>query len=181
MKKSAPFIVFATVFLLLAFNFCIHAARSQTLLQGTAVDETEAPTLNQITGATAGNTIDNKNNAQSWTWNTQTTQTALSVSSSSATSGIEFSAANTTSGNSGYAGYFQNTATGSTGYAIYAAGPVKVTGAETIGGALSATATVSFTGVTTGAMLCLTAAGALGHCSGSASCLTTCTCTCVAN
>lgn len=34
---------------------------------------------------------------------------------------------------------------------------------------------------TAGALLCLTATHALGHCSAGASCLTTCTCTCVAN
>jgi hypothetical protein len=34
---------------------------------------------------------------------------------------------------------------------------------------------------TAGAMLCLTSAHLLGHCTGSASCLTTCTCTCAAN
>lgn len=33
----------------------------------------------------------------------------------------------------------------------------------------------------TGQILCLTAAGALGHCTSGASCLTTCTCTCIAN
>lgn len=34
---------------------------------------------------------------------------------------------------------------------------------------------------TTGAIVCLTTSGQFGHCTGSASCLTTCTCTCTAN
>ena len=95
-------------------------------------------TISSLLGATTTNDIDNAAFAQTWTWNSLTSGTALSFSSSSATSGTLFSAALTTSGNSGYAGYFQNTATGTTGYAVYAAGAENVTGALT---ALSLTAT----------------------------------------
>ena len=39
--------------------------------------------LSAITGAMGGNTIDNVNSPQTWTWNSLTTQTALSLSTSS--------------------------------------------------------------------------------------------------
>jgi len=112
------------------------------------VTVTSAP-LSSLIGATTTDSFDNLNLAQSWTWNSLTSQTALSLSSSSATSGVVFAASLTTSGNSGYAGYFQNTATGNTGYAIYAAGnayisknlslPALTTGAiQATGGAVTA-------------------------------------------
>jgi hypothetical protein len=101
--------------------------------------------LSGLTGATATNTIDNVNAGQVWTWNSLTTQTALSLSTSTGTSGKLLSLSNTTSGssgysgyfsmsgtgNSGYAGYFTNTAT-ATGYAVYASGSSYFSGTTTV-------------------------------------------------
>jgi len=50
--------------------------------------------LSSLTSATGTNTIDNVNYAQSWTWNTLSTQAALSLSSSSMTSGSVLSLTN---------------------------------------------------------------------------------------
>jgi hypothetical protein len=107
-----------------------------------------ATALSSLTSGTAVNTIDSTNFAQTWTWNSLTTQTAFTLSSSSLTNGnilsIQNSAASATStgkvvsisdattgagygvysvmsgkGNSGYAGYFTNTGSTNTGYAGY--------------------------------------------------------------
>ena len=105
--------------------------------------------LSAITSATAAHTFDNPSLAQTWTWNSLTTQTAFTLSSSSLTNGsilsIQNSAASATStgkvlsisdattgsgygvyssmtghGNTGYAGYFVNTDTSnSLNYGIY--------------------------------------------------------------
>ena len=107
-----------------------------------------ATALSSLTSGTAVNTIDNTSMAQTWTWNSLTTQTAFTLSSSSLTNGnilsIQNTAASATStgkvlsisdattgsgygvysvmsgkGNSGYAGYFTNTGSTNTGYAGY--------------------------------------------------------------
>jgi trimeric autotransporter adhesin len=107
-----------------------------------------ATALSALTSGTAVNTIDNTSMAQTWTWNSLTTQTAFTLSSSSLTNGnilsIQNTAAAATStgkvlsisdattgsgygvysvmsgkGNTGYAGYFTNTGSTNTGYAGY--------------------------------------------------------------
>ena len=106
--------------------------------------------LSAITSATAAHSFDNTSMAQTWTWNTLTTQTAFTLSSSSLTNGNILSIQNTaaaatstgqvlsisdaTTGpgygvyssmtgaaNTGYAGYFTNTATSGVNYGIAAA------------------------------------------------------------
>ena len=106
--------------------------------------------LSGLLAATTTNSIDNVNFAQTWTWNSLSTQTGLTLSSSSALTGgtllnLQATAASVTStgkvlsiadsttgsgygvyssmsgsANTGYAGYFTNTAT-ATGYAVYSA------------------------------------------------------------
>ena len=109
-----------------------------------------ASNLSSITSAIATNSIDNAGNAQTWTWNSLTTQTAFTLSSSSLTNGKILSLQNTAAaatatghvldisntttgagygvysamtshGNTGFAGYFSNTDTSSNvNYGIYA-------------------------------------------------------------
>ena len=99
--------------------------------------------LSAITGAMGGNTIDNVNSPQTWTWNSLTTQTALSLSTSSGTSGKLLSLSNTTSGSSGYSGYFSMSGTGNTGYAGY------FTNSSTSGFALTTSGNTLLSGTTT--------------------------------
>src|SRR4029077_9758789 len=107
-----------------------------------------SPSLSSLSAATTTNSIDRVNWAQVWKWNSLTTQNALTLSSTSMTSGnllvlsdtstastgAVISATNATTttsgygiyasltntGNTGYAGYFSNASTG--GYAVYANG-----------------------------------------------------------
>jgi hypothetical protein len=119
-----------------------------------------SPTLNSITAATGSNTIDSGSNAQVWEWGTLSTQTAMSLTTSSMTGGTLLSlqdtaAAATSTGyvlsvtdattgtgygvysamtattNTGYAGYFASASTGS-GAALYA----TITGANNTGYAI---------------------------------------------
>ena len=106
--------------------------------------------LSSITSATGTNSIDSTNNAQTWAWGTLSTQTALTLTTSSMQGGTLLSlqdtavAATSTGkvlsigdattgagygiyssmtghGNTGYAGYFANTDTGAdANYGIYA-------------------------------------------------------------
>ena len=105
--------------------------------------------LSSITSATTTSSIDSNNNAISWAWGTLSTQTALTLTTSSMTTGsllsLQDTAVGATStgqvlsisdattgagygvystmsgtGNTGYAGYFTNTATSGVNYAIYA-------------------------------------------------------------
>ena len=92
--------------------------------------------LSSITSAQATNSEDNATYAQTWTWNTISTQTGLTISTTAALTGgtlvsLSDSAASSTStgkilsiSNSttgaGYDGYSTMTATGNQGYAIYA-------------------------------------------------------------
>lgn len=65
---------------------------------------------------------------------------------------------------------------------IYSQGAVAVgTSTNVNSGVLTTNGGVSLLGVTTGAMLCLTATNQIGHCTAAASCTSTCTCTCTAN
>ena len=106
------------------------------------------PSLSSITSATATNTINSTNFAQTWQWNSLTTQTAFTLSSSSLTNGKILSLQNTAAaatatghvldisntttgagygvysamtghGNTGYAGYFANTSTTGANYGVY--------------------------------------------------------------
>jgi hypothetical protein len=54
-------------------------------------------------------------------------------------------------------------------------------GAATLASTLSTAGDITMLSGTTGAVLCLTSAHALGHCTAAASCSSTCTCTCAAN
>lgn len=126
-----------------------------------------APTISSLLGATTTNAIDNANWAQVWTWNTLTTQTALSLSSTSATSGKLIDSEITGNINStGYAGYFTNVTTGkgyslfalttgaaNTGYGVYAQNPSGTGWAGYFNGALQATSTVTLSKLTTGALM----------------------------
>ena len=123
-----------------AFQGCTASGWGSLASGGTA--------LSSITSATAVHSFDSTNFAQTWTWNSLTTQTAFTLSSSSLTNGailsIQNTAASATStgqvlsisdattgsgygvyssmtghGNSGYAGYFTNTGSTNTGYAGY--------------------------------------------------------------
>lgn len=82
--------------------------------------------LSSLTSATATNSIDNTNKVQTWAWGTLSTETALTLTSSSVTSGIVFQATAGGSSNTGYAGFFTNTAT-LTGFALGAAGSINIT------------------------------------------------------
>ena len=134
--------------------------------------------LSALTSAQATNSEDNVAYAQTWTWNSLSTQTGLTISTSSAftgtlvalsgtaasatSTGFVLTVSNTTtgkgfggyftmtgSGNSGNAGYFSNTATGATGYAIYTAGNNYLGGTTTIVGAFNTTSTNVLGGTTT--------------------------------
>lgn len=185
-----------TLIALLAFPVC-----AQELYQGTAVDETEAPTLNQILGATTSGGFDSLNNTQTWTWNTLTTHNALVLSTTDGTTGNLLSLSETSTGaaggsalsatltgssNTGKAATFANPS--ATGWDVYATGSAPNYFAGSVGVGNSAPATtldvngdITMETGTAGAVLCLTSAHALGHCTSGASCLTTCTCTCAAN
>jgi hypothetical protein len=105
--------------------------------------------LSGITAATGSNTIDSNANAQTWKWGTLSTGTALTLTTSSMTTGTLLSlqdtaVANTSTGpvlsvsdtttgagygvysvmsglaNTGYAGYFSNATSTGAGYALYA-------------------------------------------------------------
>ena len=119
-----------TLIALLAFPVC-----AQELYQGTAVDETEAPTLNQILGATTSGGFDSLNNTQTWTWNTLTTHNALVLSTTDGTTGNLLSLSETSTGaaggsalsatltgssNTGKAATFANPS--ATGWDVYATG-----------------------------------------------------------
>ena len=92
--------------------------------------------LSSITSAQATNSEDNSNYAQTWTWNSISTQTGLTISTtaaltggtlvslsgsavSSTSTGKILSISNSTTG-AGYGIYASMTATGNQGYAIYA-------------------------------------------------------------
>ena len=78
--------------------------------------------LSALTSGTAVNTIDNTSMAQTWTWNSLTTQTAFTLSSSSLTNGnilsIQNTAASATS--TGKVLSISDATTGS-GYGVYSA------------------------------------------------------------
>lgn len=97
--------------------------------------------LSSLLGATTTNTIDNSNWAQAWTWNTLSTQTALSLTSTNVTSGKIIDVEATNTAGTGYAGYFSNTATSASAYALYANGKM----------ALASTSTTAFTAGANGA------------------------------
>lgn len=122
-----------------AFEFC----------NGTSwIAVSGAAALSSLTAAGATNSIDSANYAQTWAWGTLSTQTALTLTTSSMTTGTllslqdtavsatatgkVLSISDTTTGpgygvysvmsgtaNSGYAGYFTNTGSNNTGYAGY--------------------------------------------------------------
>ena len=109
---------------------------------------TTPSSLSNVTNATAAVTIANTLYSQTWTWNTLTTQTALALSTNSATNGSLMAITNTNTASNtgpvvnittqgigtsyvleatmtnasttGYAGYFNNAST--TGWGVYSAG-----------------------------------------------------------
>jgi hypothetical protein len=109
---------------------------------------TASTALSGITAASGTNTINSTNNAQIWQWGTLSTQTAMTLTTSSMTTGTLLSLSNTSTpshagtvlsvvngeagasyalsatnsgaANTGYAGYFNNTST--TGWSVYAPG-----------------------------------------------------------
>ena len=114
--------------------------------------------LSSITSATTTNSIDSTNNAITWKWGTLGTQTALTLSTSSMTSGTLLALTDTSAGsggtvlniadsekgttygvsssltgagNTGYGGYFSNTSTA--GWALAATGTSYFNGAVGIG------------------------------------------------
>jgi hypothetical protein len=118
-------------------------------------------TINGLIAATGANSINNSSFAQTWSWQSLTTNTALTLSTTNATTGTLLAISEITTGsgaaltstltglgNSGYAGYFTNTAT--TGYAIYSAGAEEVTGVLTVTGNASLTGTTSVSNLNTG-------------------------------
>ena len=88
--------------------------------------------LSSLTAATTTNSIDSSNWAQTWKWGTLSTQTALTLTSSSETSGTILNVSSSNPAATGYAGYFSQSGTGAsygikstnastgTGYGIYA-------------------------------------------------------------
>lgn len=84
-----------------------------------------ATSLSSLTSGTATNSIDNTNKVQTWAWGTLSTETAFTVTTSSATTGIGFQATNAGPSNTGYAGFFTNSST-STGWAIGTAGSINI-------------------------------------------------------
>src|SRR5271169_1602936 len=124
------------------FEFCNGS--SWITVNGAAI----SVPLSGITAATGSNTFDSGSNAQTWEWGTLSTGTAMSLTTSSMTTGTLLSlqdtavantstgkvlsvsdtstgpgygvySAMTATGNTGYAGYFASSSTGA-GYALYA-------------------------------------------------------------
>ena len=89
--------------------------------------------LSSLTSATATNSIDNTTYAQTWTWNTLTTQNALTLSSSGETSG---SLLTLTNSNTAGAGPVLNVSTATTGAG--AAVNATISGASNTGYAVAA-------------------------------------------
>jgi hypothetical protein len=82
--------------------------------------------LSSLTPSTTGNSFDNVAFPQTWTWNGLTTQTAVTVSTSSATSGELLNVSMNAAGNTGYAGFFSNNS--SSGFAGFFQGIAKIVG-----------------------------------------------------
>ena len=87
-------------------------------VNGVAVS-TGSNALSSITAALASNTIENGSFAQTWNFDTLTTQTALGLSSTSVSTGELFNATVNNAGSTGYGGYFTNNGTAAA-YGIYA-------------------------------------------------------------
>ena len=90
---------------------------------GTGTTSWVAPTsgstaLSAITSAPQTNTFDNAAYAQTWTWNTLSTGTAMTISSTSLTTGVLLSLQNTNTAETGYVLSLSNSTTGA-GYGIY--------------------------------------------------------------
>ena len=135
-------------------------------VNGVAVS-TGSNALSSITAALANNSIENGGFTSTWNYDTLTTQTAMSFTSTSVSSGQLINAtvnnagstgyagyftnngtaaaygiyaSETGAANTGYAGYFNNTAT-ATGYALYANGASYHNGPTTVAGNLTVTGT----------------------------------------
>jgi hypothetical protein len=108
------------------------------------VDASTSVALSSLTAATTGNTIDSGANAQVWNWNSLGTGTALTISSTSMTTGTLLSLQDTaiaatstgkvlnisdTTTGAGYGVYSAMTGAGNTGFALY--GTTSTTGAGT--------------------------------------------------
>lgn len=114
--------------------------------------------LSTLFAATSTNSFDNANYAQTWTWNALTTQTALSLTSSTASSGKMLDIEINNPAATGYAGYFSNTGTVASAYALYANGNENVTGKVT-----TATLTVSGNAALSGTTTCTNCQIAAGN------------------
>ncbi len=90
-----------------------------------SVDAVATVSLSSLLAATTTNSIDSANWAQTWKWGTLSTQTALTLTSSSETSGTVLNVSSGNAAATGYAGYFSQTGTG--GYALGTTGPLNVT------------------------------------------------------
>ena len=75
--------------------------------------------MSGLTGATGSNSIENGANTQTWNFDGLTSGNALTLSSTSLTSGQLISATDSNASSTGYAGYFSQSGTGS-GYGVYA-------------------------------------------------------------
>lgn len=102
--------------------------------------------LSSLVGAIAANTFDNLNFSQNWIWSTLTTGNALSLSSSTLTSGRLISASVTNAASTGSAIYGSNTS--ATGYGVYSNGNLGVLGNVTISGTTTLSA-LSTAGIVT--------------------------------
>ena len=149
--------------------------------------------LSGLTGASATNTRDHANYAQTWTWNTLTTGTAMTLSSSSMTGGTLLSLQNTAAaatatgdvlsvtnastgagygiyssitgqGNTGYAGYFTNTSTTGANIGLY--GATASTDGAAIGVEGYATSTTNGAGVAGYSNSTSGGNGVYGNCAG---------------
>ena len=78
-----------------------------------------AASLSSLTSATTTNSLDSANWAQTWKWGTLSTQTALTLTSSSVTTGTVLNATAGNAAGTGYAGYFSQSGTGAA-YGVYA-------------------------------------------------------------
>jgi hypothetical protein len=74
--------------------------------------------LSSVTAAIIGNTIDNLNFAQSWSWSTANTQTAFAMSANALTSGTALAVSSSSTGLTGSVVSISATGTGNTGSAL---------------------------------------------------------------
>ena len=103
------------------FQGPVNVAGNITVTSCTGCAAAGSNALSAITSATTTNSIDSTNMAQTWNWGTLSTQTALTLSTSSMTSGTLLALTNTNAGNSTGTVLSVSNATSGAGYGISSA------------------------------------------------------------